>query len=342
MKSNEDTDKGRALLEVRDLSVSFTKKQGMIRKKSSVVNAVDKVSFEIKESEIFSLVGESGSGKTTIAKCILKLVYPTSGSLMYQGGDISGLSHESLVRYRRDVQMIYQDPFESLNPRQDVFTIISTPVKLLLEERDPERVRDIVDKLLADVGLREDVSSRFPHQLSGGQRQRVNIARALATNPKLLVADEPITMLDASQRLGVLSLLTRLKKQRGMTILLITHDLASAKIMSDRMAVMYSGRLMEIGESGRVLTQPLHPYTELILSSTPSRRFSTDLPERTGAFSGEEEVITAGCRFASRCKYATDLCRQTEPDLVERSIRHYASCHFPLNSASADVVTSAQ
>jgi peptide/nickel transport system ATP-binding protein len=232
--------------------------------------------------------------------------------------------------------MIYQDPFESLNPRFDVFTTLSTPMIRLTGEATHGALLENAKKLLLEVGLNPDETLyKFPHQLSGGERQRVNVARALAPNPKLLIADEPITMLDASQRLNILSLLMNLKMKRNLTILLITHDLASAKVMSDRTAVMYRGKVVEIGPTENILSRPYHPYTELILEVTPrlGQRVKGELVDTRSSIE-ESEGITQGCVFAPRCKYATTICRETEPLLVERAVRHAAACHNPLQRSS--------
>jgi peptide/nickel transport system ATP-binding protein len=327
----EHTD-GKPLLRVDDLNVAFTKLSGFFIRERVTVKAVDHVSFDLFEGETLSLVGESGSGKTTIAKCLIRLIEQNSGRILFDSNDITKLSGTAAVRkYRKDVQIIYQDPFESLNPREDVLTAVSTPVRLLLGEKDTGKIRSIVSGLTEEVGLEsETVLRKYPHQLSGGERQRVNIARALACNPRLLVADEPITMLDASQRLNILSLLTKLKKDRNLTILLITHDLASAKVMSDRTAIMFHGRIVETGSTGIVLSKPHHPYTQLILDTIPKRKKEVGSSSRYLGSSFEEVVL--GCSFRSRCKYATEICQKVEPELEEKSASHWAACHNPLNN----------
>lgn len=325
-------------MEVSNLRVKFTKLLSTLRRTKSIVNAVDDVSFQLYESEVLSVVGESGSGKTTIAKCILGLVSPTSGSIKYNDTEVTTLKGGALKDYRRSVQVIYQDPFESLSPRLDVYTTLSIPIRRLTDETDEARLLERVNRLLYEVGLDpNETIHKLPHQLSGGERQRINIARALAPNPKLLVADEPITMLDASQRLNILSLLTELKTKRDFAMMLITHDLASAKIMSNRTAVMYSGKLVEIGPTHALLSRPHHPYTELILNATP-RLTETTLAARealyaAGYTSGIEESQgkRAGCVFAPRCKYVTAICKETEPPLLAKSPSHFAACHNALN-----------
>src|SRR5579875_1285271 len=255
------------LVEVSNLNVVFSKKQGTFRKRAPRVHAVRDVSLRICKSEILSLVGESGSGKTTMAKCLMGLLRPTGGSIRYGGRDVTAFGERELIEYWHDVQMIYQDPFESLYPRFDVLTTLSIPIRRLAGTTDTSKIRDAASSLIEEVGLDpQEVLQKLPHQLSGGERQRVSIAKALAPNPKLLIADEPITMLDASQRLNILSLLMELKETRKLTILLITHDLASTKILSDRTAIMYLGRLVAIGPTLPMLSNPHHPYAELILS----------------------------------------------------------------------------
>lgn len=328
-------------LSIRNLSVKFVKESGTIRKRTTVINAVNNVTLDLPESEIISVVGESGSGKTTLARCIMKLQEPTSGSISYRGVDINTLKGRDLLNFRRDVQMVFQDPYESLNPRQDVLSTVSGPIKNLRRENDSSKVKEIAVNLLEEVGLRPDkFLHRLPHQLSGGERQRVNIARALASNPKMLVADEPITMLDAAQRFNILNLIKNLKEKRNLTILLITHDLASVKILKGKTYVMYLGRLVEGGPSTKVLTKPHHPYVELIRESTPVIRRTSVLDG--GLESDAKEVATLeesvavkeGCVFRPRCKYATTICAGVDPQLQEKSPGHVAACHNPLNMSS--------
>jgi oligopeptide/dipeptide ABC transporter ATP-binding protein len=325
------------LLEVSNLNVRFTKTRGTLRRQVFNIKAVDDVSFKLEESDVISLVGESGSGKTTLARCIMGLIPPTSGSIKFNGVEVTMLKGEALLNYRHEAQIIFQDPFETLNPGQDVFGALSAPIRHLTKESDPKKIRDKIWGLLEEIGLDpNEVVHRFPHQLSGGQRQRINIARALATDPKLLIADEPITMLDAAQRKNILSLLTDLKATRNLTILMITHDLASAKVMSQRTMVMYLGKIVETGPTEKILAAPYHPYVELILSATPRLKHRRQALERKTpiAWLEQSELVTQGCIFRPRCKYAADLCREKEPELLERSAGHLAACHFPLNESS--------
>ncbi len=326
---------------MKDLSVTFKRPRGGFIKKSQAIKAVDRVSLELDESDIVSIVGESGSGKTTVARCIMGLTSPTAGSIKYNGVEATKLKAAERWRYWKEVQMVFQDPFESMNPRQDVYTIVSTPIRELLKERRKARVLEIVHEVINEVGLdAERVIHRFPHELSGGERQRVNIARALVSNPRVLIADEPITMLDAAQRLNILSLLMELKRKRNLTILLITHDLASAKMMSKRIIVMYRGKIVEAGETDALLSSPYHPYVELILQATPRLIRSSEVrgnaPQlapiegSSSHYSSTRSSSAAGCIFRPRCKYATEVCEKVEPPLEEKSKSHYAACHNPL------------
>jgi peptide/nickel transport system ATP-binding protein len=329
-----------ACLEVKDLSVQFKRKYGLAMQHFRIVNALYHVSFEVRRGEMLAVAGESGSGKSTLARCILKLTEPTSGTIKFEGADVTVLKGNALTNYRRDVQIVYQDPYESLNPRQTVLTTISLPITHLTEARGQDKIREIVSGLLNDVGLNpERVMLRYPHELSGGERQRVNIARALASNPKLLVADEPITMLDATQRKNILDLLLELKRKRNLTVVLITHDLASA-LVSDRILLLYLGRAVELGPSEGVLAKPHHPYAELIKLATPrlerktrgSKGFQEDYPL---TYIEDSEKVQQGCVFKPRCKYGTDRCTQAEPQLDEKSPGHAAACYYPLNAQSS-------
>ncbi|MHB8567276.1 MAG: ABC transporter ATP-binding protein [Nitrososphaerales archaeon] len=314
---------GSPVLSVSDLCVTFTKKKGSFRRVNSVITAVDRVSFDLNQAEFICIAGESGSGKTTLARCLMGLAGPTSGTIKYNGKEVSALK---LKEYWRDVQMIFQDPFESLNPRHSVLSAVSNPIRFLNGEKDSREIRDKVETLLKEVGLKPDeVMYRLPHELSGGQRQRVNIARALASNPKVLIADEPITMLDAAQRLNVLLLLKELKAKRGISIVMVTHDLASALMTSDRVLVMYLGKVVEMGPTSEVLSSPLHPYVQLILASSPSMK---DKEEKDDKWTDEASRTITGCRFSPRCAYATEICGRVDPDLIKRA--HYAACHNPL------------
>jgi oligopeptide/dipeptide ABC transporter ATP-binding protein len=319
------------ILKVEGLTVTFVRESGALRKIRHVVKAVNNVSFDIHESEVLSVVGESGSGKTTVARCVAALAKPSQGSIRWRDKNVSSLNRKEMKDYRKNVQIIFQDPFESIYPRQDVLTTISVPIRRLTGEKDPKRIEEAVTNLLVEVGLTPELHlRRLPHQLSGGERQRVNIARALASSPKLLVADEPTTMLDASQRLNVLSLLIRLKKERNLTVLLITHDLASARLMSDRTAIMYMGKIVELGPTKTILSHPSHPYTRMILEAMP-KLGSSKIGKYIGSKGEETKVALQGCAFRPRCAYATEVCSKVEPELSEKSKSQYAACHNPLS-----------
>jgi peptide/nickel transport system ATP-binding protein len=243
----------------------------VFRARGEEVRAVDDVSLTVSQSESVSIVGQSGSGKTTLGRCIMNLLKPTSGTIRFNGSDVSELKGRKLFDYWKQVQMVYQDPFESLDPGQDIFTTLSIPLRRLVGERDSTKISTMVDQLLHEVGLNpERVKRKYPHQLSGGERQRVNICRALAANPRLLIADEPITMCDASQRLNILRLLIGLKAKRNLALVLITHDLHSAMITTQRTMVMYKGKFVEVGDTETVFSRPNDPYVKLILESTPT------------------------------------------------------------------------
>lgn len=315
-----------SFLEVDNLTVHFSKSVGVLGRFSKITKAVEKVSFGMKESEVLCLVGESGSGKTTLGRCIAALVKPTSGKVLFKGVDVTRFRGRELHQYRKEVQMIFQDPFASLNPRNDAFSIISTPIRKLNGEKDRTKVREEVNHLLLEVGLGTEVMHKLPHQLSGGERQRVSVARALASRPRILVADEPVTMLDASLRMSFLQLFASLRKRRNMALLLITHDLASAKVMGGNTAVMYFGRIVEYGPTGAILSRPQHPYTELLLASTPRMNTPYATDEIMSTIEKSQKV-TRGCVFRPRCPYATQICTEVEPPLEMKTRSHLAACH---------------
>ncbi len=333
-QSKRRSDNG--LLRLENLTVDYEMDRGLFGGRSpSVTRALDNVSFDVGESEFVALVGESGSGKSTIAKCITLLTKPTRGSIFYKGKDVSKLRGEELVNYRKEVQIVYQDPFESLNPSHDVFRIVSTPLRRLKRLTAEDKIHQEVSRLLEEVGLDATIVMRkFPHQLSGGERQRVNIARALAPDPRLLIADEPMTMLDASQRFNILSLLFNLKTSRNFTILMITHDLASAKLCSDRIIVIYLGKIMEIGNGKDVVSRPMHPYVEMIMNAIPHSKWLSGKQQQKDTIPSIEEsmIVRTACVFAPRCKYATNTCREVEPKLEAKSEARYCACHYPLSN----------
>jgi peptide/nickel transport system ATP-binding protein len=315
-----------ATLEVRGLTKRFAA-GGALRR--SYFHAADDVSFELRPGTITALVGESGSGKTTVANLIARLHEPTAGSVLFEEVDVSrARRRRELLRYRSQVQMIFQDPFGSLNPVKTIRHHIERPLRV---HRIVPRgqVEERVHELLRTVGLvpPEHVAAKYPHELSGGQRQRVAIARALAVEPKVVLADEPTSMLDVSIRIGILNLMLKLKEERGLAFLYVTHDLASARYVADEMLVMYAGQIVERGPTEDVLQNPLHPYTRLLLSAVPDPARGLDLQHAERRPAGDVAAETSGCRFVDRCPLAIDLCRHEPPALVEARPQQSARCH---------------
>jgi peptide/nickel transport system ATP-binding protein len=324
-------DSAQPLLSVRDLKIYFQAGHVTIGRKS-FIKAVDGISFEIPKGETLALVGESGCGKTTTAKSIVKLVEPTSGSIIFDGFNIAGLRRTEFKNYRRKVQFVFQDPYESLNPMQRIFDVIATPIRIHHLARTRSELSRQVDQHLLDVNLEPKLTrGKYPHELSGGQRQRVNIARALATNPELIIADEPVSMLDVSLRLGILSLLEHLRRTRDLTFLFITHDIAAARQVTNRIAVMYLGRIVELGDADSVIGHPIHPYTKLLVAATPRIEVERKKANLELDASDTDAVSSAlqlplGCRFQPRCRYAIEKCKTIEPPLLERRSKQFAAC----------------
>ncbi len=316
------------LLEVKDLTKYFPIRSGLLGRIVGYVKAVDGVSFEINENSILGLVGESGSGKTTIARCILKLYEPTSGSIIFEGKDVAPLKGGSLKWYRRKVQAVFQNPFLSLNPRMKVESIISEPLKThtsLTKKEIKEKVEDLLNK----VGLPKEIGKRYPYDLSGGQAQRVAIARALALQPKLIVLDEPTSALDVSVQAQILNLLAELRKEFKLSYLLITHDLSVVRYISDFIAVIYLGKIVEYGPTEEIFTNPLHPYTKALLSSVPEPDPRIKKLSKRIILPGEPPSAVnppKGCRLHPRCPYVKEECRINEPPLVEINENHYVRC----------------
>jgi oligopeptide/dipeptide ABC transporter ATP-binding protein len=298
--------------------------------KKVTLHAVDDVTLTLKEGEVLGLVGESGSGKSTLARTIVKLHRATSGKVAYRGEDISKQDRKSSKEFRRHVQMIFQDPYESLNPQANVFNAVLEPLIIHGMAKDRTKREAKVTELLAMVGL--DPASkmdRFPHELSGGERQRVAIARALSLNPELLIADEPVSMLDVSIRLGVLNLMLELKERLKLTYLFITHDLGVARYIATRVAVMYHGKIVEIANPDELIAHPLHHYTKLLLASIPGSVLSEPSRQST-EYTFNPAEPPQGCRFHPRCAAAKEKCSTEEPILTEIRKDHFVSCHYPL------------
>ena len=314
------------LIEVRDLKKYFPTGEGLFGAGGGEVKAVDGVSFNVRRGETFGLVGESGCGKSTTGRCVLRLIEPTSGRVIFDGQDLSALGSDQLRRLRRDMQIIFQDPFSSLNPRMKVGQIIEEPLVVHRVGSKRER-RDRVIELLKLVGLEAGHAARYPHEFSGGQRQRVGIARALALNPRFIVCDEPVSSLDVSVQAQVVNLLQDLQEQLGLTYLFISHGLSVVEHISTRVGIMYLGKLMEVAPSEEIFKNPQHPYTRALLSAIPvpdpdARR------ERLPLIGDIPTAINppSGCRFRTRCPMAEPRCAEAEPAMVEVAPDHFVAC----------------
>lgn len=321
------------LLELRGVKKYFPIEKGFLKRVMGHVKAVDDVTFSIRKGETFGLVGESGCGKTTLGRCVLRAIEPTSGKVLLHAAsgeevEITGLGREELRAIRRDVQMIFQDPYSSLDPRMTVYDIISEPIYYghVAKDRElDERVKYIADV----VGLNIAHLKRYPHAFSGGQRQRIGIARALATHPSFVVADEPVSALDVSIQAQILNLMQQLQREFNLTYLFISHDLSVVEHISQRVAIMYIGKVAELAPTKRLYATPKHPYTEALLSAVPKPDPHNKMQRII--LSGEVPNPAnppAGCYFHPRCKYAEEMCKTTVPDLVEVEEEHYSACHF--------------
>lgn len=326
------------LIEVKNLKQEFRLTKGLLQslriedgkivKEDKIVHAVNDVSFKINKGEVFSLVGESGCGKSTTARTIIRLLEPAGGQVLYKGTDISHLKPNQILPYRKDMQMIFQDPYASLNPKQRVEDIIMEPMLFHKIVNTKEEARKKCMEILERVGLRPEQASRYPHQFSGGQRQRIGVARALAVQPEFIIADEPVSALDVSIQAQILNLLMDLKDEFNFSYLFIAHDLSVVRHISDRLGVMYLGGIVEMGDKNTIFENPLHPYTNLLFSAVPtvgeaplveSVEIEGEIPNPVN--------LPSGCYFHDRCPYATDLCRKERPELKDIGGEHYVACH---------------
>lgn len=321
------TDPANPLLKVRDLKVQFPVSRGPLRAPKAVVRAVDGVSFDLDAGETLGLVGESGCGKSTLGRAVIRLVEPAAGQIVFEGADITRLNGEPLRALRRKLQIVFQDPVSSLNPRLTVEEIVAEPLRVhrLADGREPRRAR--VRELLGSVGLDPTDAQRYPHEFSGGQRQRISIARALAVQPSLIVCDEPVSALDVSVQAQIVNLLRSLQRQFGMAYLFIAHDLAVVEHISRRVMVMYLGKVMECGDAKTLCRQPRHPYTKALVSAAP--QIDPELRKDRIILGGDVPsplAIPPGCRFHPRCPFAEARCRSEEPPLRDLGSGHHAAC----------------
>ncbi|MGW0770895.1 ABC transporter ATP-binding protein [Streptomyces sp. NPDC002676] len=334
--TNNQVADGEVLLKVENLTKHFPIKKGILQRQVGAVKAVDGIDFEVRKGETLGVVGESGCGKSTMGRVITRLQDPTGGKITFEGQDITRLSTGKMRPLRRDIQMIFQDPYGSLNPRHTIGSIVSAPFRL--QGVEPEGgVKKEVQRLLELVGLSPEHYNRYPHEFSGGQRQRIGIARALALKPKLVVADEPVSALDVSIQAQVVNLMDDLQQELGLTYVIIAHDLSVVRHVSDRIAVMYLGKIVEIADRTSLYEAPMHPYTKALMSAVP-----VPDPKRRGAKS--ERILLrgdvpspiappSGCRFHTRCWKATQICKTTEPQLLELRTGQRVACHHPENFA---------
>ena len=315
------------LLETKNLSKYFTGKKGLLNRQPAQVKAVDHVSLTVNKGETLGLVGESGCGKSTLGRTILRLIPATEGQVLYNGEDILTYDKKKMWEMRRKLQIIFQDPYSSLNPRMTVYDLISAPLEVYKIGTKAER-REMVEEILQEVGLDKQYLNRFPHEFSGGQRQRIGIARALILNPEFVVCDEAVSALDVSVRAQVLNLMRNMQQKKNLTYLFISHDLSVVRHISDRIAVMYLGSVAEVAEKAQLYSNPTHPYTKALLSAIPL----PDVKKKRQRIILQGDVPSAynppsGCKFHTRCPYATDRCKQEIPVLRQMEKGHQVACH---------------
>lgn len=315
------------LLETKNLSKYFTGKKGLLNRQPAQVKAVDHVSLTVNKGETLGLVGESGCGKSTLGRTILRLIPATEGQVLYNGEDILTYDKKKMWEMRRKLQIIFQDPYSSLNPRMTVYDLISAPLEVYKIGTKAER-REMVEEILQEVGLDKQYLNRFPHEFSGGQRQRIGIARALILNPEFVVCDEAVSALDVSVRAQVLNLMRNMQQKKNLTYLFISHDLSVVRHISDRIAVMYLGSVAEVAEKAQLYSNPMHPYTKALLSAIPL----PDVKKKRQRIILQGDVPSAynppsGCKFHTRCPYATDRCKQEIPVLRQMEKGHQVACH---------------
>lgn len=316
------------LISVKNLKVHFPVRGSLFRRSRQVVRAVDGVTLDVFEGETLGLVGESGCGKTTLGRAILRLVEPTSGQVLFRANNLARLSKRAMREERRHLQIVFQDPYASLNPRMTVDQIISEPIRTFrIAAGDESKLR--VRKLMADVGLNPRFLKRYPHEFSGGQRQRIGIARALAVDPDFIVADEPISALDVSIQSQIMNLLERLRREKNLTYLFISHDLRAVQHVADRVAVMYVGKIVEIAPAKEIYARPLMPYTKALISAVPVPDPKVEAARKRIVLEGDVPSPInppSGCRFRTRCPYAIDACADVDPRLLEIKPNHFAAC----------------
>ena len=317
-------------LRVENLKMYFPVTKGVFNKPVGTVKAVDGVSFSIEKGKTFGLVGESGCGKTTTGKCILRINKPTDGKIYYKGKEIAGMSDKEFAPYRREIQLIFQDPYSSLDPRNSVFTILKEAICTDGKRHGEKEIINRVNELLYTVDLDPAMSHRFPHEMSGGQRQRLGIARVLACNPELIVCDEPVSALDVSIQAQIINLFKKIQRETGITYLFVAHDLAVVRHISDNIGVMYLGHLVEVTKATELYLDPEHPYTQALLSAIPITDYYEEKKRSRIALSGEVPSplnMPTGCPFHPRCPYAKEICKTQIPELLETKPGHFVACH---------------